>query len=297
MSLPVLTPNGVSRTACEPNNIGEMIKLAEWVKRSGLCPTALKRPEDVFMVLVKGRELGLTAMQSLSSIHVVEGRICLSSQLMMGLVLASGKCLRFDCLKSTDSEATYETARRDLEGEATVMTWTMAQAKAAGLDRRPNWQRYPAAMLRARCIAHLCRERYPDVVGGIYTPEEAREGEKDPELHGVDVHGQDVDATRGTIEERREARELTQVLQWARMDMGDQEFETLKGDLRGWGPAEKTEIAERYRSWLAQEILELVQQTSPGTQDELRDGLDLELLKDARKYRARLLDAVVDGPT
>jgi RecT family len=48
----------------------------------------------------------------------------------------------------------------------------MADAKRAQVTGKPIWSQYPAQMLRHRCSADLAREVYPDVVLGLYTPEE-----------------------------------------------------------------------------------------------------------------------------
>jgi hypothetical protein len=48
----------------------------------------------------------------------------------------------------------------------------MSMAQRAGLTGKGPWQQYPAAMLRARASAELCRLVWPDVVGGLYTPDE-----------------------------------------------------------------------------------------------------------------------------
>jgi hypothetical protein len=37
------------------------------------------------------------------------------------------------------------------------------------------WETHPRAMCMARAKSALCRLVYPDVVGGLYTPEELRE--------------------------------------------------------------------------------------------------------------------------
>jgi hypothetical protein len=49
----------------------------------------------------------------------------------------------------------------------------MEQARVAGLVRGGGqWQTYPEAMLRARCAAALARIVYPDLVAGVYDPDE-----------------------------------------------------------------------------------------------------------------------------
>jgi hypothetical protein len=59
-------------------------------------------------------------------------------------------------------------------------TWTKPErfsfsiddAKRAGLTSGNTWQKYPQAMLRARCISAVARMAFPDSIGGMYLPEE-----------------------------------------------------------------------------------------------------------------------------
>jgi hypothetical protein len=75
----------------------------------------------------------------------------------------------FKLAKSDDRIATYVTERKG-EGQ-TEMSFTMEQAKNAGLGG-DNWRKYPAAMLRARASLALARAVYPDLMLGVYDPDE-----------------------------------------------------------------------------------------------------------------------------
>lgn len=157
----------------EPQNIEEAMKLADMLSNSGLVPSALRnKPADVLVVLMKGRELGLSPMASMGNIHVIEGKATLSSDLIQGLVLKSGKCEYFKLVEGTATVARYATKRTDAPGE-TVMEFTIEDAKLAGLLNKDNWRKYPKAMLRARCAADLLREVYPDVCAGLCDTDEA----------------------------------------------------------------------------------------------------------------------------
>lgn len=171
MSTEIEKHNGINRNAFEPTSMKEAMWLASELCNSGLLPSGIKSPQDALIILIQGRELGLTAIQSIRSINIIDGRPALSAQLMQALVLRSGLAETFEQVESTPEVATYETKRAGAS-QPTRLSWTIQQAEAAGLLGRKNWRAYPSEMLRARCISALCRESYPDVVAGLYTPDE-----------------------------------------------------------------------------------------------------------------------------
>lgn len=160
----------LARRPIDITTIDDAERLARIAVSSGL--TALRRPEEAAVILLTGRELGLAPMQSLRGIHVVQGRPVLSADLMVAIVRRSGLCASWRTVESTPETCTIET-RREGETEAARKTWTMADAARAGLTAKGgNWKAYPTQMLRHRCAADLAREVYPDVVLGLYDPDE-----------------------------------------------------------------------------------------------------------------------------
>lgn len=161
--------------AFEPRDIDEGYNMAKLLVASGLMPKGVTRPEAAFAIIAAGRELGLTAMQSIRSIHIIEGKPTLSADLVAALCKSrSDVCLYFRLVESTDKVARYETHRRG-EPEPTPMAWTWDDATRAGVAGKDNWKKYPAAMLRARCITALARAVYPDLAMGVYDPDEVPE--------------------------------------------------------------------------------------------------------------------------
>mgnify|MGYP001365049620 CR=1 FL=1 len=148
-------------------------QIAARLAKSTLLPKAIQgKPADLAVIMITGHELGLSPMQALRGLHVVEGRPILSADLIVGLVKKHPACKYFRLIESTDEKATYET-QREGEPEPTRITWTIQQASKAGLTGRQNWKAHPAAMLRARASAALARAVYPDVAMGIYDQDEA----------------------------------------------------------------------------------------------------------------------------
>lgn len=159
----------------EPQTMKDVWRLAEIVVASGLGPKSVRTPEAAMVIIITGRELGLTSMQSLRSIHVVEGRAVLDATLIMALCLRLPLCERFSCSKSDGQIASFVAKRRGQP--ETALSFTIDQAKAAGLTGKDNWKKYPDAMLRARCIAALARLVFPDAMLGVYERDEIPGGD------------------------------------------------------------------------------------------------------------------------
>ena len=159
-----------------PANLGEAHKLAGALVRSGMLPRGIQSPEAALAIMIAGAEVGLPAMTALRTFHIVEGRPTMSADLMVALVKKSAACGYFQLVESTAERAVYET-KRNGDAAPTRMAFTLDEARAAGLAGKGTWQKHPAAMLRARCAAALCRAVYPDIVLGIYDPSELEQRE------------------------------------------------------------------------------------------------------------------------
>lgn len=159
----------------EPQSLAEAEQFARRLSESSLMPQSLRgKPADVLVVMLTGRELGVSPLTALRSIHVVQGRPVLDAALIVALVRKSPACLYFQLVESTDQRATYETQRKG-DPKPTTMSYTIEQAQRAGLTSKDNWKHHTAAMLRARASSALARAVYPDLVLNVLTEDEAEE--------------------------------------------------------------------------------------------------------------------------
>ena len=163
----------------EPRSMHEACLLAKRLYE-GKMFSAYGSPQAVLSTLLLGRELGLPAMASLRSVHVIKGKHSLSADLMVALVLKSGLAEYFTLIETTDKICTYETHRKG-KPKPQKLSYTIEQAEQADLLKSSrsgeltNWQTIPTQMLRARCKSELARLEYPDILAGLYTPEELRD--------------------------------------------------------------------------------------------------------------------------
>ena len=169
------------------------LKLADALAKSDLVPTAYRgKPENILLATITGQELGLGVAQSLRAMHIIEGKPTLSADAMGALCLRHADvCEYLTLVESTDEKATYETRRRGAPSPVRL-TYTIAQATAAGLINKTNWKAYRASMLRARCESAICRAVYPDLVLGVYDPDELADAEQPTRVEPRDVTAEAV---------------------------------------------------------------------------------------------------------
>jgi hypothetical protein len=177
-------------------------KLSQRISNTPFVPTALRgKNEAVLACVLYGAELGLGPMQSLNSIHVIEGRTAMSPELMRAMVARHGH--RIDVVENSATACEVKGIRSDTGSTATVR-WTMEDAKLAGLAGKNNWKTYPRAMLLARATSELCRIVFPDVIAGLsYTPEEVSS------IAGVEYVEEVTEKPAAIIEQKVE--EITEV--------------------------------------------------------------------------------------
>lgn len=162
--------NGDYERQLEPQSMNQAVQLAQLLFKARLFG-AYGTPEAVLSTVLSGRELGLSAMASLRAFHIVEGKPTMAADALRALVLKSGKAKSFRCTERTAQAATFSTQRQD--EEPMTLRYTIEEAQAAGLVKNGSgWTKNPADMLVARASSKLARLVYPDVVAGLYSPEE-----------------------------------------------------------------------------------------------------------------------------
>ena len=147
----------------------DLYQLGKVLVGTGFLPAAIKTPEQAVAVMLKGQELRVPPMYALSNIAVISGKPACTAELMLALLYRDhgDAALRVTETTATRCAAAYK--RRGWR-EAQTFAFTLEDAKTAGLSGG-NWAKYPAAMLRARCISAIARMAFPDSIGGMYTAE------------------------------------------------------------------------------------------------------------------------------
>ena len=156
----------------ELSTVGDIDTMSLRLAKSELVPLAFRdKPANVFLALNMGLELGLSPASSLRAFHVIDGRPSLAADAMVAVVMSSGAARHFVCVESSERIAIYE-AQRVGSPKPLRKSFSIEEAERANLLGKDNWKKYPQRMLEARAKAALARDLFPDVLHGIYTPEE-----------------------------------------------------------------------------------------------------------------------------
>lgn len=150
--------------------LGELYQLGKTLLPTGFLPGTIKTAEQAVAIMLKGQELRIPPMYALSNIAVIQGKPAANAELMLALIFRDHGD---DAILFTETSSTIATIsyKRRSWRQRCGFSFTIADAKTAGLAGG-NWNKYPAAMLRARCISAVARLAFPDTIGGMYTPEE-----------------------------------------------------------------------------------------------------------------------------
>ncbi len=147
----------------------------------------VRTPEKAAVRILAGKEMGVGPIASAIGIRVQNGRVSMDATLMAGCIKRSG---RYDFgIHQHDNEACdlVFTENGQTLGHS---TFTMADARAAGLADKETWKSYPRNMLFARALSNGARWYCAGIFGGsICTHEELG--------YSVDEEGRAIETASG----------------------------------------------------------------------------------------------------
>lgn len=177
-----------------PKNLDEAMRVAEVLASSTIVPKDYqKNPGNILVALQWGAEIGLQPLQAMQNISVINGRPAVWGDAMLAIVRGSG-LLEYIKEEATDEVATCRIKRKG-EDEA-VRTFSMAEAKKAGLLNRGVWTTYPKRMMQMRARAFALRDVFPDVLRGVGIAEEVRDIPPAKDMGEVEVVQPKATATK-----------------------------------------------------------------------------------------------------
>lgn len=137
--------------------------------KSGFLPSAIRTAEQCIAIAMTGKELGIGFMESLRSINVIQGKPTVSPQLMLALANRTGE-LKDIKINPSDDKCEITVVR---EGRQPYTNeFGIKEAQELGLMERDNYKKQKKIMFQWRALAANLRVTFPDVLLGLYTPEE-----------------------------------------------------------------------------------------------------------------------------
>jgi hypothetical protein len=142
--------------------------------KSGFLPSSIKTPAQAIAVILTGRELGIGMMESFRGIDIIEGKPAIKPQLMLSLIYNSGVLSAID-IDSKDDRCIVSMSRKGLT--PVTVSFGIPEATKLNLMWKDNYKKQAKNMFRWRAIAACARIVCPDVIGGLYMPEELENAE------------------------------------------------------------------------------------------------------------------------
>lgn len=155
----------------------------------GFLPKGCSESEGLARI-VAGASMGMKPIQAINGIAMINGHPTLHSDSIPCVVMASGLVngMRYKFTGDGDTLAcTFYVRRKGIE-EYQEWTYSMDDAKKAGLLTNPVWQKHTKKMLFNRARTWCFRNTFPDVIGNIYTKDEIEDAEFEtiPERKPID---------------------------------------------------------------------------------------------------------------
>lgn len=151
--------------------------IAKTAQSSGLYK-GVGEESKIFMILLAARELGISPMLALNGgIWNIQGKIEVSSRLMNSLIRRAGHSLE---IKECNNNICTLRGKRADNGDIAEASFTIEEARVAGLAGREVWKKYTQDMLYARAMSRLARRLFSDVIGTAYVEGEIRDAIEKP---------------------------------------------------------------------------------------------------------------------
>ena len=182
--------------------LDEAMRAAEVMSKSGLVPEDFKgKPANILVAMQWGSELGLSPMQSMQAVAVINNKPCMYGDALLALVRADDRCVGVEetiAGQGDDRAAPCVLQRLHAANDARHRTETISRtfdvidAKKAHLwNKKGPWTQYPDRMLAMRARGFALRDAFPDVLRGIITTEEAADFPPVPAMKDITPPAED----------------------------------------------------------------------------------------------------------
>lgn len=173
------------RFTLAPRSLDEAMQYSRIMAQSALVPESFRgKPADILVAVMAGAELGVSPLQALSGIAVINGKATVWGDLLVAVVQATGELeyLKEEWDPAADGGTAIVTLKRKGQPER-VERFSMKDAERAKLAGKQTYQQWPQRMCGWRAKTFALRAEFADALKGMTTAEEAQdviEGEYQP---------------------------------------------------------------------------------------------------------------------
>ena len=131
------------------------------------------KPEQGVIIALQCIAENKAPLEMAKNYHLVKGKLTKRADSMLADFKRSGGKIKWGDIKNRDVQSGTFT---DPDGNVYDVSYSIDDAKVAGVysnQAHSPWQKTPAAMMRARLVSETLRAIAPEIVTGVYTPEEA----------------------------------------------------------------------------------------------------------------------------
>jgi hypothetical protein len=169
---------GLGQRGVVLRTMNDLARFSAMVHASGLAPKGFATPQAIAVAVQLGLEVGLSPMQAVQSIAVINGRPGLFGDAALAVIRASGLLDEFEEFLEGEGDARRAVCVSLRRGSSRPRrtVFSVADAKRAKLwGKAGPWQEYPDRMLLFRARGFNLRDEFGDVLKGIRTVEELRD--------------------------------------------------------------------------------------------------------------------------
>lgn len=160
--------------------------------------------------------------------HLVKGKLTKRADAMLADFRRAGGKVYWSDLKNAE----IQSAVFEFENQNTKASFSMDDARRAGLVKAGSaWDKTPAAMLRARCISETLRAIAPEIVQGVYVPEEIDVANPVVEIVEELTPVDSVDSVLEIVEDEGQRPYLESLIRQADMEKKANHYWTVKGKI------------------------------------------------------------------
>ena len=163
--------------AVQPQSYEQLWAFAGLIAKTGMVPKQYQgKPEDTFVAMQWGIELGLKPLQALQNIATINGKPSIYGDAMLALVHQSPLCEYVTEGYDKSKKEAWCKVKRKGSPEESIAYFGETEAKRAGLlGKAGPWTQYTERMMRFRARGFALRDNFPDVLQGLITREEAED--------------------------------------------------------------------------------------------------------------------------